>query len=70
MYITEERKTRYIERVYKELENRGFSQEEVPIVIGKTGFMKAMQENTEEQMHYSIKDAVDEILVTAAASAR
>lgn len=64
--ISEERKNNYIQKVYQELNNRGVSYEDIPTVIGKTGFMAAMEEYPEEQLHYSIADAVDEILVTAA----
>jgi hypothetical protein len=56
----------YISKIYDELNRRGVSSEEIPIVIGKTGFMNVMQNYAEEQMHYSIKNAVDEILLTAA----
>ena len=36
------------------------------MVIGKTGFMKAIELYPEEQMHYDIADAVDEIIMVAA----
>jgi hypothetical protein len=64
--VTEEMKNNYISKIYNELNRRGVSSEEIPIVIGKTGFMRVMQDYAEEQMHYSIQDAVDEILLTAA----
>jgi hypothetical protein len=64
--VTEEMKNDYISKIYNELNRRGVSSEEIPIVIGKTGFMSVMQDYAEEQMHYSIQDAVDEILLTAA----
>jgi hypothetical protein len=64
--VTEEMKNNYISKIYNELNRRGVSSEEIPIVIGKTGFMSVMQDYAEEQMHYSIQDAVDEILLTAA----
>jgi hypothetical protein len=64
--VTEEMKNNYISKIYNELNRRGVSSEEIPIVIGKTGFMGVMQDYAEEQMHYSIQDAVDEILLTAA----
>lgn len=66
MVITEERKNKYIEKVYRELNNRGVSYEEIPLVINKTGFLKVMEEYPEEQLHYSVKNTVDEILLTAA----
>lgn len=47
------------------MKRRGFTSEEIPIVIGKTGFMFVMKEYPEEQMHYAVEDAVDEILLTA-----
>lgn len=48
------------------MHRRGLTDEEIPKVIEKTGFMTALNEYPEEQLHYSISDAVDEILVTAA----
>ena len=47
---------------------RGVNEDEIPRVIGKTGFMKALDEFPEAQLHYSAEDDVDEILVTAALS--
>lgn len=65
MVISEEKKQKYIAKVYDEMKRRGFTSEEIPIVIGKTGFMFVMKEYPEEQMHYAVEDAVDEILLTA-----
>lgn len=48
------------------MKRRGLTAEEIPAVIGKTGFMSALEEFPEEQMHYDVSDAVDEILLTAA----
>lgn len=62
----EEKKQHYVSLVYKEMKNRGFSSSEIPVVIGKTGFMDALNEYPEEQLHYSASAAVDEILLTAA----
>ena len=62
----EERKKRYLSLIYKEMKNRGFSSDEIPVVIAKTGFMDALNEYPEEQLHYSASAAVDEILLTAA----
>jgi hypothetical protein len=64
--VTDEMKNNYISKIYNELNRRGVSSDEIPGVIEKTGFMSVMQDYAEEQMHYSIKDAVDEILLTAA----
>jgi hypothetical protein len=64
--VTEEMKNDYISKIYNELNRRGVSSEEIPIVIGKTRFIRVMQDYAEEQMHDSIQDAVDEILLTAA----
>ena len=55
-----------IHKVYLEMKRRGLTAEEIPAVIGKTGFMSALEEFPEEQMHYDVSDAVDEILLTAA----
>jgi hypothetical protein len=44
---------------------RGFTAEEIPGVIAKTGFMAAMDEFPEEQMHYDVRNAVNEIMLTA-----
>ena len=68
MVITEERKQRYIQDVYAEMRNRGFTEDEVPRVIAKTGFMQAIEEYPEEQLHYAVEDAVDEIMLTASRS--
>ena len=62
----EERKKRYLSLIHKEMKNRGFSSAEIPVVIAKTGFMEALNEYPEEQLHYSASAAVDEILLTAA----
>lgn len=66
MVITEEKKKNYAEKVRAEMQRRGLTDEEIPRVIDKTGFMAALNEYPEEQLHYSVSDAVDEILVTAA----
>lgn len=65
MIISEEKKKKYIDKVYDEMKRRGFTADEIPIVISKTGFMIAIEEYPEEQMHYDIADTVDEILFTA-----
>ncbi len=66
MMTLEEKKKMYIEDVYMEMKKRGFTASEIPMVIGKTGFMKAIELYPEEQMHYDIADAVDEIIMVAA----
>lgn len=48
------------------MKNRGLTEEEIPVVIGRTGFMEAIEQYPEEQLHYDISDAVDEIILTAA----
>ena len=60
-----EAKKRYIADIYSEMERRGISTADVSRVIGKTGFMAALDEYPEEQMHYDVYDAVNEILVVA-----
>ena len=62
----EEKKKLYIEEVYAEMKKRGFTSAEIPMVINKTGFMDAIDLYSEEQWHYDISDAVDEIITLAA----
>lgn len=64
----EKTKKEYLDDVYQEMKHRGFISEEIPRVIAKTGFMEALNEYTEEQLLYSIEDAVDEIMLVAARS--
>lgn len=62
----EQRKSNYFDDIRAELIKRGIPQQDVMKVISKTGFMSALNDFPEEQLHYSINDAVDEILVVAA----
>lgn len=62
----EEKKKLYIEEVYAEMKKRGFTSAEIPMVINKTGFMDAIDLYPEEQLHFDISDAVDEIITLAA----
>ena len=48
------------------MRRRGLSSAEIPMVIGKTGFLSALENYPEEQLHYDVSNAVDEILLTAA----
>ncbi len=64
--VTEEMKQEYISWIYEEMQRRGIPKEEIPKVIGKTGFMAVMEEYPEAQLHYQPEDAVDEILEIAA----
>jgi len=64
--VTEEKKQAYLAKVYKEMNRRNIFGDDIHRVISKTGFMKALNEYPEEQLHYSVADAVDEILVIAA----
>lgn len=66
MKTIDERKTIYLADVYAEMEKRGISNADAPRVIGKTGFMSALDKYPEEQMHYDVYDAVNEILLVAA----
>ena len=66
MVVSKEKKQAYVEDIYSEMSRRGFTSEEIPIIIGKTGFMEALDSYPEEQLHYDISDAVDEIVMTAA----
>lgn len=65
MDITEKDKERYVSAVYAEMKRRGFTSEDIPRVIAKTGFSFVMEHYPEEQLHYSVSDAVDEILLVA-----
>ena len=62
----EKNKQEYLEEVYSEMKRRGYTPDEIPKVIAKTGFLNALNEYPEEQFHYSAEDAVDEILFVAA----
>ena len=64
--ITKEKKDAYLQEVYAEMRKRGFQEEEIPKVIGKTGFLSALEKYPEEQLHYEISDVVDEIITMAA----
>ena len=66
MIITEEKKQKYADKVYREMLRRGFTEDEIPRVLSKTGFQEALNEYPEEQMHYDVEDAVNEILFVAA----
>lgn len=66
MKSIETRKSLYLQKVYAELSCRGISTRDIPKVIAKTGFIAALNEFPEEQLHYSVKNAVNEILAVAA----
>ena len=66
MFVSEEKKNKYISKVHAEMKRRGLSSEEIPAVIGKTGFTMALNSYPEEQLHHDISETVDEILLTAA----
>ncbi len=66
MTVSNDRIQAYISKIHEEMKNRGLTEEEIPVVIGKTGFMEAIEQYPEEQLHYDISDAVDEIILTAA----
>lgn len=66
MIVSKEKKQAYIDDVQTEMRRRGFTSEEIPVIIGKTGFMDALEKYPEEQLHYDVSDAVDEIIMTAA----
>lgn len=57
---------KYKEKVLCEMSRRGYSSEEIPVIINKTGFYEALEKYPNEQMHFSINDTVDEILFVAA----
>ncbi|WP_044937873.1 hypothetical protein [Pseudobutyrivibrio sp. LB2011] len=64
----ENKKHQYIEKIYKEMKRRGFTFVESRAIIQKTGFIAALNEYPEEQLHYDVSDAVNEIIMTAAKS--
>ncbi len=66
MRTMDERKSDYLADVYVEMEKRGISKADIPRVIAKTGFVSALDKYPEEQMHYDVFDAVNEILLVAA----
>ena len=66
MAVSKKMKEADISDVHTEMEKRGFTSEEIPSVINKTGFLDALERFPEEQLHYDVSDAVDEIIVTAA----
>lgn len=68
MATLEQRKTKYSADVRAELERRGIARTDIDMVIGRTGFNTALNKYPEEQMHYSVKDAVSEILLVAASN--
>ena len=61
-----EKQKAYVTQVYNEMLRRGFTLEEIPKIIDKTGFLAALEEYPEEQLYYDVYDAVNEILLTAA----
>lgn len=65
MVISEEKKQKYIDKVHKEMRRRGYTPEQIQMVTGKNGFMTVREQYPEEQLHYSIEDAVDEIMFVA-----
>ena len=66
MTVSNDRIQAYISKIHEEMKNRGLTEEEIPVVIGRTGVMEAIEQYPEEQLHYDISDAVDEIILTAA----
>ena len=57
----------YVQQIYEEMQRRGYNEEQIPYVIGKSGFYEALEKYPEVQLHYSVYDAVNEILFVAAA---
>ncbi len=62
----EQRTKKYSADVRAELIRRGIASEDIEKVIGKTGFTATLAKYPEEQLHYSVKDAANEILLVAA----
>ena len=66
MNISKEQIQDYVQKVHEEMRKRGYTEEEIPKIIGRTGFMPVIEEFPEEQFCYTIEAAVDEILEIAA----
>lgn len=64
--VTEEMKNKYIAKVYAEMDRRGIGKDDADRVIAKTGFISSLNLYPEEQIHYSVEDAVNEIIEVAA----
>ena len=62
MNISKEQIQDYVQKVHEEMRKRGYTEEEIPKIIGRTGFMPVIEEFPEEQFCYTIEAAVDEIL--------
>ena len=60
-----EKKKEYMQLVYEEMMNRGFSENELDMVIAKTGFVQALNKYPEESLHYPVESSVDEIMLVA-----
>ena len=62
----EDMKKDYIQMIYEEFAQRGLNKEQSDKIIGKTGFYSAIEKYPEQQMHVSIYDAVNELIMIAA----
>lgn len=65
MVVSENMKKEYLDDVYAEMQHRGISRSEAANAIAHTGFLEALDKYPEAQLHYDVRDAVDEILVVA-----
>ena len=66
MKVSKNQKNDYIARIHAEMRLRGMTDEEINRTISKTGFNEVMEKYPEEQMHISISDAVNEIVIASA----
>ena len=57
----------YVQHVFDKMRHRGYSEEEIPYVIGKTDLYEALEKVPDVHLHYAIEDAVDETIFAAAA---
>lgn len=64
----EQKKRDYIAKVHNEMKRRGFTSKEIQAIIDKTGFLSALEEYPEEQLHYDVSATVNEIIMTAVKS--
>ena len=65
MSLLKMKKEAYKAKVYAKMIRRGIVEQDIPRIISTTGFERALDEFPDEQLHLSIKNAVDEIILTA-----
>ena len=48
----------YVQHVFDKMRHRGYSEEEIPYVIGKTRFWEALEKYPEQQLYYAAEIAI------------